>query len=60
VISQYDGIVFDCQFGKQKFSGIGVTHNWVKQNIFWKFFYWKTNLLSHNLDVMHIKKKQRV
>jgi hypothetical protein len=56
VISQYDGIVFDCQFGKQNFSGIGVTHNWVKQNIFWKFFYWKTNLLGHNLDVIHIKK----
>jgi hypothetical protein len=30
VISQYEGIVFDFQSGKQKFSGFDVTHNWVK------------------------------
>ena len=30
VISQYEGIVFDFQSGKEKFSGFDVTHNWVK------------------------------
>jgi hypothetical protein len=29
VVSQYNDIVFDFQFGKQKFSGFGVTYNWV-------------------------------
>jgi len=28
----------------------------VKRSIFWELFYWKTNLLCHNLDVMHIEK----
>jgi hypothetical protein len=27
VVSQYNDIVFDFQFGKQKFSGFSVTHN---------------------------------
>jgi hypothetical protein len=26
----YEGIVFDFHYGKQKFHGFGVTHNWVK------------------------------
>jgi hypothetical protein len=29
--------------------------NWVKQSILWVFFYWKTKLICHNLDVMHIE-----
>jgi hypothetical protein len=33
-----------------------LTYNWVKWSIFWKLSYWKTNLLHHNLDVMHIEK----
>jgi len=28
----------------------------VKRSIFWELSYWKTNLLRHNLDVMHIEK----
>jgi len=35
---------------------LGLTHNWVKRSIFWELPYWKTNLLRHNLDVMHIEK----
>jgi hypothetical protein len=27
-----------------------------KRSIFWELPYWKTNLLRHNLDVMHIEK----
>ena len=48
--------MFDLQSGKQKFLGFGLTHNWVKRSIFCELSYWKTNLLCHNLDVMHIKK----
>jgi len=33
-----------------------LSHNWVKQSSFWELPYWKTNLLLHNLDVMHIEK----
>jgi hypothetical protein len=56
VVSEYGDIVFGLQSGKQKFPGFGLTHNWVKQSIFWDLPYWKTNLLRHNLDVMHIEK----
>ena len=56
VVSEYGDIVFGLQSGKQKFPGFGLTHNWVKRSIFWELSYWKTNLLRHNLDVMHIEK----
>jgi len=56
VVSEYGEIVFGLQSGKQKFPGFGLTHNWVKRSIFWELSYWKTNLLCHNLDVMHIEK----
>jgi hypothetical protein len=56
VVSEYGDIVFGRQSGKQRFPGFGLTHNWVKRSIFWKLSYWKTNLLYHNLDVMHIEK----
>jgi hypothetical protein len=56
VVSEYGDIVFGLQSGKQKFPGFGLTHNWVKQSIFWELPYWKINLLHHNLDVMHIEK----
>ncbi|XP_060182337.1 uncharacterized protein LOC132612000 [Lycium barbarum] len=35
-----------------KNSGCG----WKKRSIFWDLPYWKTNLIRHNLDVMHIEK----
>jgi hypothetical protein len=31
IVSEYGDIVFGLQSGKQKFSGFGLTHNWVKQ-----------------------------
>ena len=34
----------------------GRTHNWTKHSLFWTLPYWRTCLLRHNLDVMHIKK----
>jgi hypothetical protein len=49
-------IVFGFQFSKEKFSGFGLTHNWIKQSIFWELLYWKTNILHHNLDFMDIEK----
>lgn len=36
--------------------GFGESHNWTKQSIFWELPYWKTNLIRHTLDVMHIEK----
>lgn len=36
--------------------GYGVEHNWTKRGIFWKFPYWKSLVLPHNLDIMHIKR----
>ncbi|XP_073049018.1 uncharacterized protein [Primulina eburnea] len=29
---------------------------WRRQSIFWELPYWSTNLIRHNLDVMHIEK----
>jgi len=53
-VSEYSDIVFGFHSGKQKFFDFGLTHN--KWSIFWELPYWKTNLLHHNLDVMHIQK----
>ena len=36
--------------------GRGKCHNWKKHSIFFDLPYWRTLLLHHNLDVMHIKK----
>ena len=36
--------------------GYGVTHNWTKRSIFWVLPYWRSNLVRHNLDVMHVEK----
>ncbi|KAJ8749973.1 hypothetical protein K2173_013888 [Erythroxylum novogranatense] len=37
-------------------STISQNFGWRKRNIFWDLPYWKTNLIRHNLDVMHIEK----
>ena len=37
----------------QKSCGCG----WKKRSIFWDLPYWNTNLIRHNLGVMHIEKK---
>ncbi|KAJ7959735.1 Transposon protein, putative, CACTA, En/Spm sub-class [Quillaja saponaria] len=49
-------ITFGNAFGKQIISGFGKQHNWAKISIFWELPYWSTNLIRHNLDVMHIEK----
>ncbi|XP_019089550.1 PREDICTED: uncharacterized protein LOC104731108 isoform X2 [Camelina sativa] len=36
--------------------GYGVTHQWHKHSIFWELPYWRTHLLRHCFDVMHIEK----
>ncbi|KAL0435018.1 UNVERIFIED_CONTAM: hypothetical protein Sradi_0209700 [Sesamum radiatum] len=36
--------------------GYGTEHNWTKRSIFWDLPYWTTNMIRHNLDVMHIEK----
>lgn len=42
--------------GRQVIPGFGKKHNWVKKSIFWELPYWKTNLIRHNLDMMHVEK----
>ncbi|XP_039120731.1 uncharacterized protein LOC120257299 [Dioscorea cayenensis subsp. rotundata] len=37
-------------------SRIAKTTGWRKCSIFWDLPYWRTNLICHNLDVMHIEK----
>lgn len=41
---------------KKRILGFGKTHNGNKHSIFFQLPYWKTLLLRHNLDVMHIEK----
>lgn len=43
-------------FCTDKIHGFGQEHNWTKKSIFWELPYWHTNLIRHNLDVMHIEK----
>ena len=56
MVSENDDIVFGFQSDKQKFPGFGLTHNQVEQSILQDFSYWKTNLLFHNFDVIHVEK----
>ncbi|KAI5328625.1 hypothetical protein L3X38_028022 [Prunus dulcis] len=41
---------------KHTIFGFGKDHNWKKHSIFFQLPYWKTLLVRHNLDVMHIEK----
>ena len=41
---------------KRKREHAKLEHNWKKKNIFFQLPYWKTLILRHNLDVMHIEK----
>ena len=41
---------------EQRFLEYGLSHNWTKRSIFWDLPYWRTNLIRHNLNVMHIEK----
>ncbi|KAL0444229.1 UNVERIFIED_CONTAM: hypothetical protein Slati_2145600 [Sesamum latifolium] len=36
--------------------GYGTEHKWTKRSIFWDLPYWTTNMIRHNLDVIHIEK----
>ena len=49
-------IVFGPSVHKQKIRGFGKEHNWVRKSIFWELPYWKTLLIRHMLDLMHIEK----
>ena len=41
---------------RKRLPGRGKCHNWKNRSIFFDLPYWRTLLLRHNLDVMHIKK----
>ena len=36
------------------------TCGWKKQSIFWDVPYWSSNIIRHNLDVMHIEKSSLI
>ncbi|KAG8379137.1 hypothetical protein BUALT_Bualt07G0056900 [Buddleja alternifolia] len=55
-ISLLPNIEFGRTKEKERIEGFGESHNWLKRSIFWDLPYWKTNLIRHNLDVMHIEK----
>ncbi|XP_050216221.1 uncharacterized protein LOC126667294 [Mercurialis annua] len=45
------------EFGAEKNNAAkSENYGWNKKSIFWDLPYWKTNLIRHNLDVMHIEK----
>ncbi|KAG8387793.1 hypothetical protein BUALT_Bualt02G0058100 [Buddleja alternifolia] len=55
-VEKLPNITFGTQSGKEKIDRFNRTHNSVKKSIFWQLLYWHTNLIRHNLDVMHIEK----
>lgn len=58
VIAQHEKIepvIFGKTIKKRKRKE-GEKHNWKKKSIFFELPYWRTVLLRHNLDVMHIEK----
>ncbi|XP_050255283.1 uncharacterized protein LOC126701217 [Quercus robur] len=59
VIEQYktfEQVIFGKTTGKRKRDQKIKCYNWRKKSIFFDLPYWKTLLLRHNLDVMHIEK----
>ncbi|XP_035843728.1 uncharacterized protein LOC110929331 isoform X4 [Helianthus annuus] len=54
VLDELNG--FEIKFGKLVKTNPDLPFNWKKRSIFFELPYWKTNLLRHNLDVMHIEK----
>ncbi|XP_057442542.1 uncharacterized protein LOC130734207 [Lotus japonicus] len=56
VIAQLEGLEL-LPFGKATRKRIAkVNHNWKKKSIFFELPYWRTNLLRHNINVMHVEK----
>ncbi|KAM6581559.1 hypothetical protein CsatA_005333 [Cannabis sativa] len=43
-------------FGGVKRRRVAETCNWRKKSIFYELEYWSTNILKHNIDVMHVEK----
>ncbi|KAJ9556176.1 hypothetical protein OSB04_010790 [Centaurea solstitialis] len=50
----YEGVPF--RQTNSRIDGFGISHNWVKKSILWELPYWRTLLIRHNLDVLHIEK----
>ncbi|KAM6562750.1 hypothetical protein CsatB_022748 [Cannabis sativa] len=43
-------------FGGVKHRRVAENHNWQKKSIFYELDYWCSNILKHNIDVMHVEK----
>jgi len=55
-VNRLDNFSFGLTSHDKRQAGFGKKHNWVKRSIFWELPYWSTNLIRHNLDVMHVEK----
>ena len=49
-------IIFGKRQKKQCLEGYRQFHNWKKHSMYFELPYWRTFLLRHNLDVMHVEK----
>lgn len=54
-LHSFDNVVFG-KGHKRKRGESNIVHNWKKRSIFFQLPYWKTLMLRHNLDVMHIER----
>ena len=54
--SSHPKITENPSLSDNRLPGYGVHHNWTKRSIFWDLPYWKSNLIRHNIDVMHTEK----
>ncbi|WCJ39818.1 hypothetical protein M5689_020778 [Euphorbia peplus] len=56
-VTDLEGIILSKDLSKKtKISHAERGDNWNKKSILFELFYWSTNLVPHNFDVMHIEK----
>ncbi|XP_050238349.1 uncharacterized protein LOC126687835 [Mercurialis annua] len=59
VLAEVDGLGFKRAYetdAKATNADLSKGRGWNRKSIFWDLPYWKTNVIRHNLDVMHIEK----
>ncbi|XP_050207480.1 uncharacterized protein LOC126656899 [Mercurialis annua] len=59
VLAEVDGLGFKRAYendAKATNDELSKDRGWNRKSIFWDLLYWRTNVIRHNLDVMHIEK----
>ncbi|XP_050238240.2 uncharacterized protein LOC126687726 [Mercurialis annua] len=59
VLAEVDGLGFKRAYendAKATNDELSKGRGWNRKSIFWDLLYWRTNVIRHNLDVMHIEK----